>query len=132
MTYEVFNISLDATANGAFEAVDCWRAKKLAQQMARKAIDQTPALIQRPISPKRRAAAVERAKGLVAAGYGEDLQVRWPEGVPTLRESDEQTGEDLDKIFTTIAAVEALHGVSFPVENEDPKRVRDQDREIGR
>lgn len=43
-----------------------------------------------------------------------DLAVRWPEGTPTLKQSQDHTDEQLHEINTVLKAIESKHLIPFP------------------
>lgn len=54
----------------------------------------------------RREMVTERVRALVDNGHGNTLALRWPEGVPGLKESDAHTGEQLAAILAVVRSLE--------------------------
>lgn len=102
-------------------ATECWKALRNFWQAQRKspmtlirvgqvvgggelapvaAVEQAP-----PADPQRRQAVIDRIKGLGEVEMGE-LAQRWPVGVPTFKQSDAHTDEQLGAIEAAVHAVD--------------------------
>lgn len=64
-----------------------------------------------------------RIDTIKADGHGPDLSRAWPEGVPTLKQADTHTDDQLEQIRETLNRVEAAH--QMPFGDVDPRKAQE-------